>query len=388
MGVETGGRPERLRVLFFSASLGGGGAEKNLVRVINRMDRERFEPALAVAIPGGEYEPELAADVAISALKRGRPRFSLPRVLGSAWPLRRVVRDWRPDVLCAVQDHAAVAAAMSMSGLSSRPRLVANIQNTPSVRLRRGRRPGQRLLWALAQRLYARIDRFAAASRGVADDLEASIPAARGRVEVISNAIDDRAAELAAERLPEERPAERLVVACGRLTEQKGFSHLVRAFAEVARRIPAQLWILGEGPERRSLEQLARTLGVGDRVRLLGFRQNPFCYFAAADLFASSSLWEGFQLVLMEAAACGAPIVASDCPHGPAELLDGGRCGILVPPADSAALAAAMTAVLSDADLAAELAAKGRQRAAAYTAGQAAEGFGELFTRLSRREDG
>jgi hypothetical protein len=131
-----------------------------------------------------------------------------------------------------------------------------------------------------------------------------------------------------------------------RLAPQKGFATLIRAFAEVRRRRPARLVILGDGPLRPELEALAGELGVGGDVALPGFVANPYAYMARASVFALSSAWEGFGNVLVEALACGTPVVAADCPSGPGEILDGGRFGRLVPVGDPEALARAILGTL------------------------------------------
>jgi glycosyltransferase involved in cell wall biosynthesis len=121
---------------------------------------------------------------------------------------------------------------------------------------------------------------------------------------------------------------------------------MLRALVVLRSRRAVKLAILGEGPERPSLETLIAELGLSDDVRLLGFQTNPYAYMARAAGFVLSSLWEGFPNVLVEALACGCRVVSTDCPSGPAEILDGGRFGYLVPMGDITALANGMAAVL------------------------------------------
>jgi glycosyltransferase involved in cell wall biosynthesis len=131
-------------------------------------------------------------------------------------------------------------------------------------------------------------------------------------------------------------------VAIGRLVEQKDFPTLLRAFAKVAARRPARLMILGEGRLRSALMDLAAELGIVDRFYLAGFQPNPLPFMREAAAVVLSSRYEGFAIVLAEALACGAKVVSTDCPEGPAEILDGGAYGMLVPVGDDAALADAM----------------------------------------------
>jgi glycosyltransferase involved in cell wall biosynthesis len=136
------------------------------------------------------------------------------------------------------------------------------------------------------------------------------------------------------------------ICAAGRLQRQKDFPTLLRAFARLAARRDCRLLILGEGQARSRLESLIAELGLTERAALVGFQRNPYAFLARAALFVLSSAWEGSPNVLTEAMALGIAVVSTDCPSGPAELLDGGRFGPLVPVGDDAALAAAMAATL------------------------------------------
>jgi glycosyltransferase involved in cell wall biosynthesis len=137
-----------------------------------------------------------------------------------------------------------------------------------------------------------------------------------------------------------------VVLGIGRLTRQKDFPTLIRAFAGVRRQRPVRLIILGEGEDRAALDTLVTELGLGDDVALPGFRDNPLGYLSASALFVLSSAWEGLPTVLIEALAAGTRVVSTDCPSGPREILQEGRLGTLVPVGDVPALAAAMSAAL------------------------------------------
>jgi glycosyltransferase involved in cell wall biosynthesis len=140
-----------------------------------------------------------------------------------------------------------------------------------------------------------------------------------------------------------------VVLGAGRLHPQKDFPTLLRAFARVRAQRPARLVVLGSGKRaarRAALLALAGRLGVGADVDLPGFAENPYAYMARAAVFALSSAWEGLPTALIEAMACGCPVVSTDCPSGPAEILEGGRYGELVPVGDDAALAAALLRAL------------------------------------------
>jgi len=167
----------------------------------------------------------------------------------------------------------------------------------------------------------------------------------------------------------------------GRLDPQKDFPTLIRAFARVRAQRPARLIVLGaEGHERHSkyvaeLKALPARLGIADDVDLPGFRHNPFAFMSRAAVFVLSSIYEGLGNVLIEALACGTPVVSTDCPSGPAEILEGGRFGALVPVGDDAAMAAAIAATLDRPPAAATL----RERARMFSVERAVDRYLDLM---------
>jgi glycosyltransferase involved in cell wall biosynthesis len=206
------------------------------------------------------------------------------------------------------------------------------------------------LRYAPIRRTYPRIDHIVAVSAGVAEDTVRIARLPRERISVIRNPVITPDLErLAAEPCPHPwlAPGQPpVILGAGRLQRQKDFPTLIRAFARLQRGRDCRLAILGEGGSRPKLEALIGQLGLSDRVALLGFQDNPYPYLARARLFVLSSAWEGSPNVLTEAMALGTPVVSTDCPSGPFELLDGGRFGPLVPVGDVEALAAAMQRTL------------------------------------------
>src|SRR5690606_7355967 len=120
-----------------------------------------------------------------------------------------------------------------------------------------------------------------------------------------------------------------IILGVGRLSAQKDFPTLLRAFSRVRTLRPARLAILGEGPARTELEELARQLDCEDDVLLPGFQNNPFSWMTSSRVFVLSSLWEGLPGALVQAMACGVPVISTDCNSGPAEILEGGKWGTL-----------------------------------------------------------
>lgn len=380
----SGNGSGRLGVLFVTTVLGGGGAEKHLLRVANHLDRERFRISLALVKPEGEFESALAPDVKKFYLNPKVKGSTTVRALQSVGPLRRLVESERPDLVFSVIDLVNLLSVYATRGAEPRPKVVLGVQTPPSIAYDSWH-PVSKLILNLMPRMYPGADQVVALSKGVAEDLAALVPRTRGRVTVIHNAgVETDVREMARESLStDERPRGPLIVACGRLKPLKGFAHLIDALAEVRKTIPAHLWIVGEGEQRASLERKIERMGLGDCVRLLGFSRNPYKYMAAADVFVLSSLFEGFGNVIVEAMACGAPVVATDCPYGPREIIEDGESGILVEPASAASLARGILRVLGDEELKRRLAARGLERARAFEAKSIADEYGELFMRIA-----
>lgn len=361
-------------IAFFLPHLGGGGAEMNAVRVANAMAERGCRVSLVTVRPGGPYEPQVSTKVNLVSLGSSAKVSSTTTAMFRAVPaLRRWLAANRPDILVPVMDLPSVAALLAAGFGSRRPRIVLNIQNNPDAKARQG--------WvirgviAAARLLYPRADSVVALSKGVGETLSRRIPELQGRIHIIPNIgyspdFAQRAAEPVEEQLPSGR---RLLVAVGRLVEQKGYPVLLDAMARLKGRIDCELWILGTGPLEGELKSLSSRLGLEDRVRFLGFRKNPYAYMARADLFVLSSLWEGFGNVIVEAMAAGAPVVVADCPYGPAEIVSDGRNGRLVPIRDPAALADAIEQVLGDASLRQLLRDGGSARARDYDSATVAD---------------
>ena len=197
---------------------------------------------------------------------------------------------------------------------------------------------------------YPRADGVVAVSKGVADDLAVVIGLPRERITVIYNpVVTPELLQKAQEPIdhpwfhPGEPP---VILGVGRLTKQKDFPTLIQAFALVRKERPARLIILGEGEDRYELEELIRKLGIASDVDMPGFVDNPYKYMAYSTVFVLSSAWEGLPTVLIEAMACGCPVVSTNCHSGPAEILENGKYGKLVAVGDAAGLAEAMVGTL------------------------------------------
>lgn len=350
---------EALRVLLFRPTLGPGGADRVTVTLLRHLSRERFRPSLALLRAEGELLPELPPDVPVLSL-------DADRLCGARAPLARLLRDDPPDVLFSTAGGANPVAVLAARAAGFSGRVVLSERNG----LMRDQPWAKR--WALLlvkRRLYRHADLVTAVSEGVRGDLlrRLRLPAERVRT-VYNPVVTPELERLAAEPLTaEERGDGPLLLAAGRLEPAKAFDVLLQALALVRRDIPVRLVLLGEGSQRPALEAQARRLGVADAVRMPGFVRNPLRWFAACDLFVLSSRFEGLPGVLIQAMACGAAVVATDCPFGPNEIVRPGEDGMLVPVGDAPALAATLRTLLDDEERRRSMAASARLSARRFT---------------------
>jgi glycosyltransferase involved in cell wall biosynthesis len=254
---------------------------------------------------------------------------------------------------------------------------VCRLENAPERQIR-----GLFRLWA--QRSFRRADRVVGNSRGVSAAAVSHLGLDRDRVRTIYNPIDSEGIEdRAQEPLPFERPPGTFVIVhAGRFSRQKNQRLLLGAFAELPP--PAELWMLGQGRLRSALAGQAARLGIADRVRWLGFQENPFRFFRAADVFVLSSDWEGMPNSLLEAMACGTPAISTRCDYGPEEVIDDGVSGLLVPTGDEGGLLAALRRLAGDPVLRKKLGDEGRESVArAFDRRRSLEGYESLFRELA-----
>ena len=333
MPRESQGNP----IAVLTAARSWGGIERSIMNLSNEFLRQGFAVDL-VLVGGGEvpYPDHLSEHVRIVDLNT---RSSLRGVIALGGYFHR-----RQPAAALIAKHAALSLA-----LRSKRWLRPNVPLYMSVRgtLRRNRRWQRRV-----RRQYPRTDGVVAISRGVAKDLTEFFGIDTDKVRVIYNPVVtpnffERAARTPAHGwLKEEPRSEPVVLSAGRLVEAKNYPMLIQAVAKVRSTRPCRLLILGEGPQRPLLEQLIREHKLEGVVDLPGWTDDPLCDMARSDVFVLSSDHEGLGNVLIEAMAAGTPVVSTDCPSGPREILQDGALGSLVPTGDVDALADAIRRAL------------------------------------------
>jgi glycosyltransferase involved in cell wall biosynthesis len=345
-GIES--MPRVIRVLFAMGSMGGGGSERQVAAILRRLDRTRFAPALYLVYPAGEFLEETPDDVPVFSFWGGRraPRLYWPGRIHrmQAADLANVIRRESVDV---VYDRTyfmtLIAAAAAKQAKTAR---ISVVVSDPRLELEHAGERFIRIKRRLLRRAYAAADRVAAVSEAVRTSVIDYYRLPPQQVVAVPNFLDlERVDRLAAEAAPQWDAARFHIVAAGRLHTAKGYRYLLEAVDDlVSRRNHRRLLlhVFGQGPLEVELRSFVRSRGLQDHVRFAGFVANPFPALRTAQLFCLASIYDGMPNVLLEAMACGVPVLAADCPGGVREILGGGKYGRLVPPADSAALADAI----------------------------------------------
>lgn len=335
----------RPRVALFLRYIGGGGAETAMVYLARGFAEQGINVDFVLCQSGGPHLWKIPPEVRIIDLKSTNHLISLKA-------LTRYLRQEHPTALLSALhfNNEIAVLAKHLAGVSTR--VVVCEQNTLSQRSRHETRLTKRLTPLLAKLFYPQADAVVAVSHGVAKDLHQVLGLPLARINVIYNpCITPELSAQARESIEhpwftsEEPP---VILGVGKLETQKDFPTLLRAFAEIYRVRATRLVILGWGPdvEKQKLKTLIHELGLEADVDLPGYVNNPLAYMSKAAVFALSSRWEGFGNVIVEALAAGTPVVSTDCMSGPAEILDHGKYGALVPVGDHQALAQAIVKVL------------------------------------------
>ncbi len=330
-------------VSLFLPSLTGGGAERVMLHLAQGLAERNLKIDIVLQNAEGPYLTQVPPGVRVIDLKS-------PGILSKTLALRRYLRQEQPNVLLSAIDNVNVGGwAQRLAGVSTR--VVISVHNNLSYYLANDTGVTGRLRPYLLRYFYRWADGIVAVSQGVAEDLSCMTGLPLESIRVIYNpVVTPDIFEKAKEPInhPWFAPGEpSVILGVGRLIRQKDFPTLIQAFARVRQHRPVRLMILGEGENRPQLETLVRELSLEGEVFLPGFAENPYSYMNKAAVFVLSSAHEGFGNVIAEAMAAGTSVVSTNCKSGPAEILEDGKYGRLVPVGDVDALADAILATLS-----------------------------------------
>ena len=371
-----------MRILFVASFSGIGGAERSLMPLARELRQQGHELTLFLARAPFDAAVfgEFPGKVDLPDARGGQKARSPARLL-------RLVREVRgTDVVVATSELTVTYAAWLLAALCRKP-LVADVQVHLSGWIRDNCHAAHR---HLSRWVYPRIRAIRCVSEGVARDMREQFGVPADRLAVIPVPFDleeiRRVGAQPVETRHEPIFQRPVIVGAGRLTSQKRFDVAVRTFERLHRRhgIDANLLILGEGEERGALEQQVASLGLGDRVFLPGHVTHIAAYLRRAAVFLLSSDYEGLPRVLIEALAVGCPAVATDCPSGPFEILDGGQAGLLAPCGDPEQLAAGLARLFADPALAEKFRLAGPSRVEAFGTRRVAQAYSEWLSGVKR----
>jgi glycosyltransferase involved in cell wall biosynthesis len=321
---------------------------------------------------GGPLRGMLDPSVAVVEVPGGKIRYAVPG-------LRRLIRDLAPAAIVSSEAALNLCTLIAVRTLprGQRPKLVLREVGSPSIAQYRDPYAQNRIAYRILRYLYRYADRIVALTEGARRDLRENFAVPDKVIApMLTNAVipEETAARLA--RWDGESGREPgLIVSIGRLSPEKDQRTLVRAVAMLPADLPWRLALVGDGAERAGLEALVRDLGLADRIVFTGQVADPFAIVMRAQVAVCASVYEGLCNALIEALACGTPVVSTDCPYGPFEILRGGRFGALTPIGDAKAMAKAIAAALTLKPDRAALRARGFD----YTAARAAERFLEII---------
>ena len=329
-----------MRLTLVISSLAIGGAERVTSTLANDWANHKHEVSL-LTLDSGTTPPAYALDHRVQHIALDLAGNS-PHALAAIWnnlgrvkKLRAAIRKSKPDCVISFVDQTNVLTLLATLG-TDLPIVVSECVDPNSHRI------GRPWRW-LRKCLYERADGVHAPTRTILSRFSPSVQSRGFLIPYAALTCDVKAAERS------EKPAGRSIVSIGRLTWQKGFDILLEAFAKIRGRHSSwDLKIFGDGPLRQDLEALRDRLGLADSVKLLGQVNDPMIHLHQADLFVMASRYEGFPIVLCQAMACGLPVIYTDCPTGPREIISNGIDGILVPNRDVDSLAQALDHLISN----------------------------------------
>lgn len=400
-GSESG----RLKVLLLTTSMAAGGSQRFVTTLLDHLDRTAFEPEVALMLdgPGLEALPSDVPVTIVTAEERACPAtpLELPADLqcqlegDAAWvqelvdQVAHVVCRLAPDVVLCAPEWASVPAAAALSAFPASTRLICRFGARASLAFPEN--VGDPLFPELARTYLGRAHRIVAVSRAIQEDLIEGFGIDPDRIAVMGNGVDVEHVQSLSKAPVAELATDSTtatIVFVGRLERVKGLEYLLRATARAAATNPARCVLVGAGSREGYLRALVIHLGIQESVEFVGEQVNPYRFMSRATVFVLPSLSEGMPNVLLEAMACGCPVIATDVEGGVVrDLLEDGACGVIVPRGDERALADAIVMLVRDRGLRERLAEQGLRRAREFDLRQVVREFEALINRVAMGEN-
>lgn len=315
------------KICFFLPTLNFGGIEANTIRLAKSFIKCGYEVDLVVGNANGEYKKRIDNEINIISLNK-------KTLVTMLIPLKKYIKKKKPQVVITGGEGANILLSF-IKILLPKAKIIISIRTNLTVEYDESSNIKKKLLYPFISRiLYRKADKVVAVSEGVANDASTFLKIPINKINVIYNPIlDNNLLELSDEQVQHRwlnDESNKVVLSVGRLVKQKDLKTLIQAYKTTKNNIEnLKLLIIGEGPEREYLQKEIFNNKLESDVEILGFVQNPYSYMKQADLFVLSSKWEGFGNVLVEALSTGVPVLSTDCPSGPSEILGNGKFGSL-----------------------------------------------------------
>ncbi|MBN2406644.1 MAG: glycosyltransferase [Elusimicrobia bacterium] len=365
------------KVIFVVNSLRPGGAEKVILLILKYLDRERFDPVLVLLQAQGSRIDEFMGDIKIYDFKKRKPFFSFP---GLVLRMCGVIKNENPDILVSFMGSGNTVTALAKKITGSSAKFIANVRNLILVKIRL---QGLFFLrYGIHRFVYNYADLVITNSRSAKDEMVNAFNVSEDRIKVVKNPLEiDRIDTLSAE--PPVHPwygeGVPIVIAAGKLKKAKGFEYLIEAFSKVVKKTECRLIILGEGGLREKLSAMIERFKLQGSIDLPGFKENVYSYIKGSEIFVLSSLWEGLPNVLLEAMACGKPVISTEYSESVHELIRDGENGFIVPKEDPQALADAICRLLSDRALSERFSRENKKKSGEYRAETVVDEYAEMI---------
>jgi len=378
---------EKIRLLYFHPTIVFGGAERTTATLLEKLDKTIFDVLFItkkdIFHPLPAERVMYIDDLGIHAGFEG-----IGPLIRDAKRMRELIKRERPDIVFGMLHYACILLSVAKIFLKDNIKIIIS-PRTPSqdaIRFYCGQMTAEKALWHCMIRFFCRYsDRIVVASEGIKEECIAEYKAKRNKVVTIHNSVDAQSVgRYSVEYFnAESSPDHFLISTAGRLSAEKNMAVLLKAFALLKRDLKAKLWIVGDGPERPHLEALASSLNLMDDIVFWGFQENLYKFIQKSDVFVHTSLFEGFGNIILEAMSCGVPVIATDCPFGPREIIKNGENGILVPVSDEGALAKALKIILENKETRNRFVRNAHQRLLEFTPEKMVRSYEDVFLSIA-----
>jgi glycosyltransferase involved in cell wall biosynthesis len=378
----------RIKILFLLTAHVFGGAERTSLNLLKGIDKKRFKICLITSRTISGYFQNIGIEklISIEDLKLGVWFGSVIKFIGDVRKVARLLKQERPDIAFGMMHYpsALLVSAQKLSRINSC--VIASPRGPSSEYLRHFEHIFLRR--ACLKWLFTFFCRGAGgvvvSSEGMKEECIRDYRSIPEKITVIPNSIDvDSIKEKNKEGTDIAIPSgSKVIVTSGRLEKEKNTAFLLKVFPGLRKREQIKLMIVGDGRERKALEKLSRELNISDDVIFTGYQNNPYKYIKRADIFVHTCLFEGFANVIIEAMACGVPVISVDCPYGPRDIVQHGKNGLLVKMGDEETLRDTILRLLHDRQLRNSLAVSGLERALDFSVHKMVRRYESFFNRV------